>query len=63
MESTTTFVKSKIAHVSIPNGEQEEPVAEDEFYDAIAGDSTSSSEDESDSDEEDRHKVFHFNSA
>ncbi|XP_024028323.1 protein ENHANCED DISEASE RESISTANCE 2 isoform X2 [Morus notabilis] len=49
-EVATTVVKSKISHVSPPNGENEEE-AQDEFYDAIGGDSSSSDE-ESDDDEE-----------
>ncbi|XP_075643264.1 protein ENHANCED DISEASE RESISTANCE 2 isoform X3 [Castanea sativa] len=54
LESATTVVHSKISDVSVPIGEYEDGEVQDEFYDAIAADSSSSSEDEeSDSDEHD----------
>ena len=60
LESATTVVHSKISDVSVPHGEYEDTEVQDEFYDAIAADSSSSSEDEeSDSDEHDN-KVFPF---
>ena len=58
LESATTVVKSKFAHASIPNGQNEENEAQDEFYDAIAG--TSSSSDEDSDNEELNQKVFQF---
>ncbi|KAK7840094.1 protein enhanced disease resistance 2 [Quercus suber] len=54
LESATTVVHSKISDVSVSSGEYEDAEVQDEFYDAIAADSSSSSEDEeSDSDEHD----------
>ncbi|XP_062158230.1 protein ENHANCED DISEASE RESISTANCE 2-like isoform X2 [Alnus glutinosa] len=53
LESVTTVIHSKISDVSLSNGEYEDSEVQDEFYDAIAADSSSSSEDEgSDNDEE-----------
>ncbi|XP_059455586.1 protein ENHANCED DISEASE RESISTANCE 2-like [Corylus avellana] len=52
-ESVTTVIHSKISDVSFFNSEYDDAEVQDEFYDAIAGDSSSSSEDEeSDNDEE-----------
>lgn len=54
-ESSTTVVHSKLSDVSLSNGEHEEGEVQDEFYDAIAANSSSSSEDEeSGSDEHDK---------
>ncbi|KAB1199008.1 Protein ENHANCED DISEASE RESISTANCE 2-like [Morella rubra] len=54
-ESSTTVVHSKLSDVSLSNGEHEEGEVQDEFYDAIAADSSSSSEDEeSGNDEHDK---------
>lgn len=59
LDSATTVVHPKISDVSLPSGEYDAEV-QDEFFDAIAADSSSSSEDEeSDSDEHDN-KVFPF---
>ena len=58
--SATTVVHSKVVHVSISNGENghgEETEAHDEFYNAIAGDSSLSEDEESDDEEVDQ-KVF-----
>jgi hypothetical protein len=61
LESVTTVIHSKISDVSLSNGEYEDSEVQDEFYDAIAADSSSSSEDEgSDNDEVDDKKVFSF---
>lgn len=62
VESVTTVIHSKISDVSLSNGEfEEDSEVQDEFYDAIAADSSSSSEDEgSDNDEEHDKKVFSF---
>ncbi|XP_021275787.1 protein ENHANCED DISEASE RESISTANCE 2 [Herrania umbratica] len=43
---SSTIVQSKLSDVSISSGEFEDVELQDEFYDAIAGDSSSSSEDE-----------------
>ncbi|XP_017983527.1 PREDICTED: protein ENHANCED DISEASE RESISTANCE 2 [Theobroma cacao] len=43
---SSTIVQSKLSDVSISSGEFEDVEVHDEFYDAIAGDSSSSSEDE-----------------
>ena len=55
-ESPTTVIHSKISDVLASNGELEVAEAPDEFYDAIAGDS-SSEDDNSDDDSEKVNKV------
>ncbi|XVE97523.1 hypothetical protein REPUB_Repub03eG0026900 [Reevesia pubescens] len=45
-ESSTMVVQSKLSDVSTSSSEFEDVEVQDEFYDAIAGDSSSSSEDE-----------------
>ncbi|XP_038700660.1 protein ENHANCED DISEASE RESISTANCE 2-like isoform X2 [Tripterygium wilfordii] len=52
-ESSTTVVHSKLSDVSISNGEYFDTDVQDEFYDAIAAESSSSSEDEDSDDQED----------
>lgn len=49
-ESLPTVVHSKISDVSVTNSEYDDGELRDEFYDAIAADSSSSSSDESDDD-------------
>ncbi|KAK9268362.1 hypothetical protein L1049_000111 [Liquidambar formosana] len=56
VESTTTVVHPKFSDVSLSNSEYEESEVQDEFYDAIASDSSSEDED-SDEDEESDEKV------
>ena len=57
-ESSTMVVQSKLSDISTSSGEFEDVELHDEFYDAIAGDS-SSSEDEESEDDADK-KVFPF---
>lgn len=56
LDSATTVVHSKITDVSVSNEEYEDGGMQEQFYDAIAADS--SSEDDSDDDEEVDKKVF-----
>ncbi|GMY35702.1 protein ENHANCED DISEASE RESISTANCE 2 isoform X1 [Fagus crenata] len=58
LESATTVVQSKISHVSVSSGDYDDAEVQDQFYDAIAADSSSSSEDEeSDNDEHDNKEL------
>ena len=60
LESATTVVQSKISHVSVSSGDYDDAEVQDQFYDAIAADSSSSSEDEESDNDEHDNKVFHF---
>ncbi|XWS17753.1 hypothetical protein CRYUN_Cryun33cG0094600 [Craigia yunnanensis] len=53
-ESSTMVVQSKLSDVSTSSGEFEDVELQDEFYDAIAGDSSSSEEDEGSEDDADK---------
>lgn len=44
-KSPATFMQSKFSDVSLSSSDYEESEVQDEFYDAIAGDSSSSDED------------------
>nr|KJB07558.1 hypothetical protein B456_001G029800 [Gossypium raimondii] len=55
-ESSATVVQSKLSDVSTSSSEFEDLEVQDEFYDAIAGDSTSSSEDEESEDDTEKKK-------
>ncbi|XP_040952998.1 protein ENHANCED DISEASE RESISTANCE 2 isoform X2 [Gossypium hirsutum] len=55
-ESSATVVQSKLSDVSTSSSEFEDLEVQDEFYDAIAGDSTSSSEDEESEDDAEKKK-------
>ncbi|CAM8942586.1 unnamed protein product [Rhodiola kirilowii] len=48
-ESPATLMQSKFSDVSLSSSDYEESEAQDEFYDAIAGDSSSSDDDDDDS--------------
>ncbi|KAG4190348.1 hypothetical protein ERO13_A07G025000v2 [Gossypium hirsutum] len=56
-ESSATVVQSKLSDVSTSSSEFEDLEVQDEFYDAIAGDSTSSSEDEESEDDTENKKI------
>ena len=58
-ESSSMVIQSKLSDDSTSSGEFEDVEPHDEFYDAIAGDSSSSSEDEESEDDADK-KVFPF---
>lgn len=58
-ETLPTVVRSKISDVSITNSDYDDGEPQDEFYDAIAAD-TSSSEDDSDNDKAPGNKVVLF---
>lgn len=58
-ESSATVVQSKLSDVSTSSSEFEDLEVQDEFYDAIAGDSASSSEDEESEDDTEK-KVIPF---
>lgn len=59
-ESTTVVVHSKFSDVSSSNGYYEDVEVQEQFYDAIAADSSSSEDEDSDDSNDPDKKVFYF---